>query len=52
MAVKAVSRFDPDRGTPLTQFAVPFIHGKLRHHLRDNLGLPRGPRARQSDAGR
>ncbi|MGH2964370.1 MAG: sigma-70 family RNA polymerase sigma factor [Solirubrobacterales bacterium] len=51
-AVKAVSRFDPDRGTPLAQFAVPFIHGELRHHLRDNLGLPRGPRARQSDAAK
>jgi RNA polymerase sigma-B factor len=48
--VKAVSRFDPKRGTPLTQFAVPFIHGELKHHLRDNLGLPRVPRAAQSKA--
>jgi RNA polymerase sigma-B factor len=46
--VKAVSRFDSSRGTPLTQFALPFIHGELRHHLRDNLGLPRAPRAMQS----
>lgn len=51
-AVKAVSRFDPARGTPLAQFAVPFIHGELLHHLRDNLGLPRGPRAMQSNAGK
>jgi RNA polymerase sigma-B factor len=49
-AIKAASRFDPSRGTPLVQFAIPFIHGELRHHLRDNLGLPRGPRALQSRA--
>ena len=51
-AVKAASRFDPARGTPLAQFAVPFIHGELRHHLRDNLGLPRGPRATQANAAK
>jgi RNA polymerase sigma-B factor len=51
-AIKAASRFDQGRGTPLVQFAVPFIHGELRHHLRDNLGLPRGPRAMQSNAGK
>ena len=49
-AIKAVSRFDPGRGTPLAQFAAPFIHGELKHHLRDNLGLPRVPRATQSRA--
>jgi RNA polymerase sigma-B factor len=48
--IKAVARFDPDRGTPLVQFAVPFIHGELKHHLRDNLGLPRAPRAMQANA--
>jgi RNA polymerase sigma-B factor len=51
-AVKAASRFDPARGTPLAQFAVPFIHGEVRHHLRDNLGLPRGPRATQANAAK
>jgi RNA polymerase sigma-B factor len=51
-AVKAASRFDPARGTTLAQFAVPFIHGELRHHLRDNLGLPRGPRATQANAAK
>jgi RNA polymerase sigma-B factor len=51
-AVKAVSRFDSARGTPLAPFAVPFIHGELRHHLRDNLGLPRGPRAVQSNSAK
>jgi RNA polymerase sigma-B factor len=51
-AVKAASRFDAARGTPLAQFALPFIHGELRHHLRDNLGLPRGPRAIQANAAK
>lgn len=49
-AVKAVARFDPARGTPLPQYAAPFIHGELKHHLRDNLGLPRVPRAVQARA--
>jgi RNA polymerase sigma-B factor len=49
--IKAVSRFDPGRGTSPAQFAVPFIHGELKHHLRDNLGLPRVPRAMQSKTG-
>ncbi len=49
-AVKAVSRFDPARGTPLATYAAPYIHGELRHHLRDNLGLPRVPRATQTRA--
>jgi RNA polymerase sigma-B factor len=48
--IKAASRFDPERGTSPAQFAMPFIHGELRHHLRDNLGLPRAPRALQSQA--
>ncbi len=48
--IKAASRFDPTRGTPPAQFALPFIHGELKHHLRDNLGLPRAPRALQSRA--
>lgn len=33
--IKAVDRFDPQRGPALAAFASPFIEGEVRHHLRD-----------------
>jgi RNA polymerase sigma-B factor len=51
-AIKAVDRFDPERGTSLTRFATKYIEGELRHHLRDNLGVPHVPRTKRSTATR
>jgi RNA polymerase sigma-B factor len=42
--IKAVDRFDPDRGRPLPAFAAPVIEGEIRHHLRDAARPVRRPR--------
>ncbi len=34
--IKAIGRFDPDRGTAFSSYAVPTILGELRHHFRDH----------------
>jgi RNA polymerase sigma-B factor len=33
--IKAVDRFDPDRGVDLAAFAAPNILGEIKRHLRD-----------------
>ena len=45
--LKAIDRFDPDRGTAFTSFAVPTILGELRRHFRDRTWALRVPRAHQ-----
>jgi RNA polymerase sigma-B factor len=45
--VKAIDRWDPERGTPFTSFAVPTILGELRHHFRECTWMVRPPRALQ-----
>jgi RNA polymerase sigma-B factor len=43
--LKALYRFDPDRGVSFTAFAVPTMLGELRRHFRDttrSIHVPRG----------
>jgi RNA polymerase sigma-B factor len=45
--VKAIDRWDPDRGAPFASYAVPMILGELRRHFRDHTWLVRPPRSMQ-----
>ncbi|REF35812.1 SigB/SigF/SigG family RNA polymerase sigma factor [Thermasporomyces composti] len=42
--VQAAARFDPERGSPFSSFAVPTILGELRRHFRDHCWSVRVPR--------
>jgi RNA polymerase sigma-B factor len=47
--VKAVDRFDPDRGAPFATYAVATILGEIKRHMRDTgwaLHLPRAAKER------
>ena len=46
--VKAVDRFDPERGVKFSSYAVPTILGELRRHLRDKTWRLRVPRKLQN----
>jgi RNA polymerase sigma-B factor len=45
--VKAVDRFDTERGTPFVSYAVPTITGELKRHFRDCSWSVHVPRAMQ-----
>lgn len=45
--VKAVDRFDSDRGVAFSSYAVPTITGELKRHFRDRSWTVRPPRAVQ-----
>lgn len=42
--IKALDRFEPERGFKFITYAVPTITGDLRNHLRDRAGMVRMPR--------
>lgn len=42
--VRAVERFDPDRGVRFEAFASPTVLGEIRHHFRDNCWVVSVPR--------
>jgi RNA polymerase sigma-B factor len=48
--LKAIDRFDPERGIAFSSFAVPTIVGELRRHFRDRCWSVRPPRELQERA--
>jgi RNA polymerase sigma-B factor len=46
--VRAIGRFDPERGVPFSAFATTTIVGELKHYLRDRSWTVRPPRRVQN----
>ncbi len=45
--IKAVDRYDPDRGNGFTRYAVPTMLGEIKRHFRDKGWSVHVPRATQ-----
>jgi RNA polymerase sigma-B factor len=45
--IRAVDRFDPDRGVPFACYATPTILGSIKRHFRDSTWCVRVPRTMQ-----
>ena len=53
--IKAIDRFEPERGTKFTSYAAPTILGELKRHFRDKgwaIRVPRGLQERASAVNR
>ena len=48
--IKAIDRFDPDKGTAFSSYAVPTIEGEIRRYFRDFSWMVRPPRDLQERA--
>jgi RNA polymerase sigma-B factor len=48
--VRAIDRFEPDRGAAFSSFAMPTISGELKRHFRDKTWAVRVPRSLQDFA--
>ena len=48
--IKAIDRFDPDKGTGFSSYAVPTIEGEIRRYFRDFSWMVRPPRDLQERA--
>ncbi len=43
--IRAIERFDPNRGVTFSSFAIPYIRGEIQHYLRDKSPAVRMPRS-------